>query len=300
MTKKKLLLTLAKTIVAAAWADGEVSHDERNSLKDLLFQLRDLTATDWAELEIYIDAPIDSNELERLLSELQTVIVSPKDKQLALNALQEMIEADGEVTEDEKVVAQEIADTIQAVDVSLFGQMGRFVRVPIQRRQQRVTSTPNRELYLDDFRKNRIYYQIQRRLDLGEAELQIPEADLRKLGLAGGLLARVAHVDEQVTEEEFTAIVDALQEGWQLDRDSAAFVAEIAISEYSINLDHFRLNREFFTSTTKKEREQFVETLFTIARADGDLSHYEIEEIRLIARGLKLTHKQFIDAKLKS
>jgi hypothetical protein len=38
--------------------------------------------------------------------------------------------------------------------------------------------------------------------------------------------------------------------------------------------------------------------LFTIAVQDGQVSYDEIEEIRTIAYVLKLTHKQFIDAKL--
>ena len=39
MSDRNLIFTLAKVIIAAAWADGQVSHEEVNSLKDLLFQL---------------------------------------------------------------------------------------------------------------------------------------------------------------------------------------------------------------------------------------------------------------------
>jgi len=45
-------MTLAKVIIAAAWADDEVSHEEINSLKDLLFRLPHLEARDWSSLEI--------------------------------------------------------------------------------------------------------------------------------------------------------------------------------------------------------------------------------------------------------
>ena len=31
-----MMLTLAKVIIAAAWADGEMSHTEINSLKEML------------------------------------------------------------------------------------------------------------------------------------------------------------------------------------------------------------------------------------------------------------------------
>jgi uncharacterized tellurite resistance protein B-like protein len=300
MPETNLILTLAKVIIAAAWANGEVAHDEVNSLKDLLFNLRDLTARDWAELEIYLDSPIHTDERKRLLAELQAAITSPRDKALALMALNEVIEADGEVTEEERAVAQEIEAAIEAVDVSIFGQMGRLMRGPLQRRQQAFAEPHNRELYMEDFIRNRIYFQVRRRLDLGDAELDLPQKDIRKLSLAGGLMARVAHVDREVKESEFSAMVDALQKDWSLSREAAAFVTEIALSEFGADLDHYRLNREFFNATSRQERARFLDALFAVAKADGEISHQEIEEIRLISHGLKLTHQQFIQAKLRA
>ncbi|HEY42735.1 MAG TPA: hypothetical protein G4O11_02010 [Anaerolineae bacterium] len=293
-------MTLAKLIIAAAWVNGEVTHDEVNSLKDLLFHLKDLTARDWSELEIYLDSPIHTAERNRLVAELQAAINSPQDKALALMALNEMIEADGEVTEEERVVAQEIEAAIEAVDVSIFGQMGRLMRGPLRRRQQVFAEPHNRELYMEDFLRNRIYFQVRRRLDLGEVELDLPQEDLRKLSLAGGLMARVAHVDREVTESEFSAMVDALRKDWGLAREAATFVTEIALSEFGAELDHYRLNREFFTATSEQERVRFMDALFAVAKADGEISHRETEEIRLISLGLKLTHQQFIQAKLRA
>jgi hypothetical protein len=39
--------------------------------------------------------------------------------------------------------------------------------------------------------------------------------------------------------------------------------------------------------------------LFAVATADGEASYDEIEEIRTIAGSLKLSHQDFIQAKLK-
>jgi uncharacterized membrane protein YebE (DUF533 family) len=60
--RKDLIMTLAKALIAAAWSDGEISLDERNCLKELLFNLRELTARDWASLEIYMAAPLEVEE----------------------------------------------------------------------------------------------------------------------------------------------------------------------------------------------------------------------------------------------
>lgn len=306
MSDKNLILTLAKVIIAAAWADGEMAPEETNSLKDLLFQLPyagfktgpRVTAHEWATLEIYIESPVDAAERARLVEALRAALRTPRDKVLALSTLENLIQADGVVTEEEQMVAQEVGTAIETGGAGTLAQLGRLIRGPIQRRSQTVAGTPNREEFLDDFIKNRVYYAVCQRLDLGAAGLTIPEADLRKLCLAGGLMARVAHVDREVAEDEFDVMVKSLQAGWDITREAAAFVAEVAVSQVGADLDYFRLVREFFTSTTEDERVHFLEVLFAVADADGYVSHDEIEEIRRIANGLNLTHKQFIDAKL--
>jgi uncharacterized tellurite resistance protein B-like protein len=307
MSNKNLILTLAKVIIAAAWADGEMTLEEINSLKDLLFQLpqaglkqdKRITGREWAMLEMYIESPVGAAERARLVEELQAALRTPKDRALALSALEDLIQADGVVPDEERAVAEEIKTAIEAVDLGIIGQLGRLTRGTVQRRSQAVANAPNREEYFEDFIKNKVYYAVQQRLNLGEVELDIPEADLRKLSLAGGLMARVAHVDRQVTEDEFDTMVNALQAGWDIAREAAAFVAEVAVSEISADLDYFRLTRQFSTSTTEDERVRFLDVLFAVADADGQVSHDEIEEIRRIAKSLNLTHKQFIGAKLK-
>ena len=299
MAKPNLILTLAKVIIAAAWADGSVSHDEINCLKDLLFRIPDLNARDWATLEIYIDSPIEPEERERLLEDLQIALRSQSDKKLALSALDELISADGEITEEERAVAEEFKAVIESAGTGIVGGLGKLITGPIQRRSQAIAGAPNREAFLDDFIRNRVFYGVRRRLGENELELDLSESDLWKLSLSGGLMARVAHVDREVTEGEFDAMAEALQENWQLSSEAAAIVAEVAISAVAENMDYYRMAREFFSCTNEEERVRFLDVLFAVADGDGQVSHQEIEQIRSIARHLKLTHKQFIDAKLK-
>ncbi len=299
MAKTNLILTLAKVIIAAAWADGKVSHEEINCLKDLLFRIPDLNAKDWASLEIYIDSPIEPEERDRLLEELQLALRSRSDKELALSALDDLIHADGEITLEETEVAEEIKAAIQSAGVGILGGMSKLISGPIHRRSQAMANVPNREVFLDDFMKNRVFYGVRKHLDESEIQLDLPERDLWKLSLAGGLMARVAHVDREVTEGEFDAMLDSLQQNWGLPKEAAAIVAEVAISTVAADMDYYRMAREFFSCTTEQDRVRFMDVLFAVADGDGMVSHQEIEQIRFIARHLKLTHKQFIDAKLK-
>lgn len=306
MSDRSLILTLAKVIIAAAWADGEVSPEEVNSLKDLLFQLpragRDgglqMSGQEWAKLEMYIDQPIDEAERARLVADLQNALRTPRDRQLVRQALDELVGIDGTITPEEQAIVTEVKQAIEDVNLSLFLQLGRMVGGALARRTA-VADAPNRERHFEDFVKNKVFYAVSHRLKVEHSALHIPEADLRKLSLAGGLMAKVAHVDHDVSEAEFGAMVQALRKHWDVDEETAVFISEVAVSEVAKKLDHHRTVRQFASHTTREERLHFLDVLFAIAAADGLAAYDEIEEIRAIARTLNLTREAFIEAKLK-
>lgn len=300
-----LTLTLAKVIIAAAWADGKLGNDELNSLKDLLFRLPKvaperelhLSGRDWNLLELYMDSPVGPEERARLVAELQDALRGPQDRALVISALEELIASDGTVKPEEQTVVAQIRLALEEVDLGIFAQMGRLMRGPVARRSAAVAAAPNREQYFEDFVRNKIYYTVRQRMHADGAALEVAEDDLRKLSLAGGLMARVAHVDEAVHEGERAAIVEALRRDWGLGDDAAALVVEVALAEVSASLDFFRLTREFSDATSEEERIRFLDVLFAVAAADGQISYEENEEIRRIALNINLTKSQFADAK---
>jgi len=298
MADSSLILTLGKVLVAAAWADHRVTLDEINSLKDLLFRLPELTGREWAALEMYIDSPVGEPERDRLVQQLKQQLRSDSDKRLALRALDELVRAEGDAKPEELEVVQAIQREIEGVDTGLFGQLGRLVTGSLVRRQASLESAPNREERFEDFIKNKVYYGLERRMAKQDNKIDLPERDLRLLCLAGGLMARVAHVDLKVTDEELQAMVSALRSAWDVTSDQAQFVAEVAVSEVGPDMDYYRLTRQFFEATDETQRGEFLEVLFAVADADGTVSHDEIEEIRAISNSLRLTHKRFIEAKL--
>lgn len=306
MSDRNLIFTLAKVIIAAAWADGQVSHEEVNSLKDLLFQLPragwngglQMSGQEWARLEMYIDQPIDKAERARLIADLQNALRSPRDRQLVRQALDEMVNIDGEISPEEQAVVDEVKQAIDDVNLNLFMQLGRMVGGAMARRTA-VADAPNREQFFEDFVKNKVFYVVSHRLHVEESELGIPESELRKLSLAGGLMAKVAHIDQGVSEAEFEAMVQALRMHWEVEEAAAVFITEVAVSEAAKKLDHHRTVRQFASHTTPDERRHFLDVLFAVAAADGLAVYDEIEEIRAITRTLNLPREAFIEAKLK-
>ncbi len=95
-------------MVAAAWADGVITNEEINSLKDLLFHLKGITAQDWAEIDIYVESPVEEAERQRLVEELEARLSSPEEKNQAIQALDQMVQSGGAVGEQELAVVNEI------------------------------------------------------------------------------------------------------------------------------------------------------------------------------------------------
>lgn len=304
MPNKNLVMTLAKVLIAAAWADGEITEEEANSAKDLLFYLPQtigmkdmkLTAQEFDLLEMYVDTPVDDAERARLVADLQAAVQTPEDKAFVVSMVKHVLEADGVVSAEETAVLAEIETAVDEVHTGAFSKLGSLFGGAVNRRSQ-VADAPNRELYYDDFIKNRVFYFVGQRLNGHDVGLD--ETALRKYSLAGGLMAKVAQTDHQVTDEEFTAMESALQEKWGIEMETAVFITEVAVAQVTATQDVFRMYREFTTMTTEDERVRFVEALFAVSAADGDVSFDETEVIRTISNGLNLYHHQFIEAKMK-
>ncbi|MCB9160702.1 MAG: TerB family tellurite resistance protein [Caldilineaceae bacterium] len=308
MASGSLIVALAKVLIAAAWADNDLDVEEVNIMKDLLFRLPRsandaqfaYTATEWAEIEMYLESPVTEAERARLIADLQHELHSPADRQLALQALDDLVHADGFVSAEDQAVVAEIREAIDGIDFGFFGQLSRLLNGPRARRAEALAAAPNREIYLEDFIHNKVYYGVRRRLDLGEGvPIDIEDTRLRQLSAVGGLMARVAEVDLDVTDAEFDAIVAQLRHFWGLTQPEAVFVTEVALSEVSPTMDMLRLVRELYSSVQPEQVELFLDLLFAVAAADGFVSSAEMDVIYEIARSLGLPHKSFIDAKLK-
>lgn len=299
--RKETTLALAKVLIAAAWADGELTHDEINSLKDLLFNLPDMTADDYASLEIYLDSPISEEESARLVENLREALANPKERSFAISTLEKMILADGKETNTERAFLDEVSTELETGGFGFIKPLSGMLHGAMNRRSGTVAKSPNRESQTDDFLKNKIYYNLNRKIAEGDADFSsIPEDKLRKLSLASGLMARVTYVDDTVAAGERENIQQALQDNWGLTQSEAGFVTEVALSEFAKGMDNYRLSRQFFESTTEDERVKFLDVLFAVAASDGEISYDETEEIRRIAKALLLSHDQFIHAKLKA
>jgi uncharacterized tellurite resistance protein B-like protein len=298
MSDKTFTMDLARLLVAAAWVDGELSNEEINALKDLLFTIPEISGEDWKHIEIYMDSPVTSEEREVLLSRVLTNITSKKDKAFVIETLTRLFQADGKITDEESAVLQEISQILAKTHTGIFSRMSRMVKTSVKRRNETSKAAAQRESRVDDFIMNTVYYQFESELAAKGIEINLPEQQIRKLCFAAGLLARIAAVDSGTSENERKTIASIISEEWGLSGQEAALVAEISCQRALKGLDYYRTTRGFFDCSNHDERKAFLKCLFKIANASDMTSYAEVEEIRRISTSLKLPHQDFIEAKL--
>jgi uncharacterized tellurite resistance protein B-like protein len=298
---RKLIGTLAKVVAAAGWADRTLSYDEIENVKDILFQFQRsvIDPREDAMFEMYIKSPIGAAERDRLVEELRETVWSEADKTYVLSALKGMVEADGQVTGEEQELLDQIQASIESVDTGFFGDLERLVRGALQRRSKAVLHAPNRERYFEEFLRDKVYYEVRRRLDLIKSDITIQDQELRKLSLAGGMMAYVARVDQIIMENEAQKITSLLETTWGLSREAALFVMQCALADVSRDFDYLRMTRQFAELTTPAERNNLLEILFTIADADGHVSDEEMLEITYLADYFLLSTDRVNQAFLK-
>ena len=298
MADKRFILELGKLLIAAAWADGTLSTTEINGLKELLFQLPDISGEEWMELELYMASPVGEAERQRLLDRVLGRMGSAADKALALEALGKLMPSKTSESELQTDVVQQLRDDLEQGSGGFLEHLRRPFRRMLNLRGKQYSEEHNRESRLEDFIKNTIYFQVTMALRDRGITFDLPDTDIRKLCLAAGLMARVAGVDHVVSSEETTAMGEVLQRRWTLTGEQAQLVAEISHHRIFRGLDSVRLVKRFKELTTRTERQEFLHCLFEVANSADQTSLEEIEEIRSLAQGMDLSHQDFLDAKL--
>ncbi|MFO7889152.1 MAG: TerB family tellurite resistance protein [bacterium] len=298
MPDKSFILDLGKLMIAAAWADGELTNEEINSLKEVLFGLKDISGDDWKKLEMYMESPVSEQERQILLDRLLNQIRSPEDKKLIINKLQQLFHSDGEISTEEAALLNEIENTVSKIGTDIFSQFSKALKSTISKRSSAVQSSTLRENDFEDYIKNTVYYDLQQKQKESGMTIDLAEEKLRKLCLATGLLSFVAGVDSEISDQEKKVMRDIITGDWQLSAALADLLIQISSERAVKGLDFYRISYNFFNRTRLKERKDFIKTLFKIANATDKTSREEIEEIRRIAQALKVSHQDFIKAKL--
>jgi tellurite resistance protein len=128
---------------------------------------------------------------------------------------------------------------------------------------------------------------------VGELEALPPER-ARLVASAAYTLARAAHADLDISDEETAVIEDALRSAGALDEATAVLVAEMAKFQAKNvgGTEDYVVTREFAALATDEQKANVLRACFVVAAANGSISAEESAEVNQIAKELALDPDQ--------
>lgn len=250
MSSNEKKISLVRVLIALARADGEISHDELNFLKDFMFKF-DLTGDEWAKIEMYMEDPVTQEEAELLIHDFVQRLGGARERQQVIEALQKMTAADGVTTPEEKAFLERFSGIINEAGPApaLFGRIRGLFQETVFKPARR--SKRSEELH--EFLNNRVLFKVRRKLERDKLSI---EADPEALTYAS--------LHQPLTDTQMAVLKKHLKEIAGFDNEGTA-VIESVIREAAGSLDRFRLTREFYEKSAPAQRIQLVECLFDIA-----------------------------------
>ena len=113
------------------------------------------------------------------------------------------------------------------------------------------------------------------------------------------LFLEMAHIDGEFSESEKENIICTLKENYDLSDEHAAALLEASNGELKGSIDLWQFTNRINQNYSMDEKLRIIETVWEIAYADRRLDKHEDYLVHKLAKLLRLTHKQLIDAKLK-
>jgi tellurite resistance protein len=118
----------------------------------------------------------------------------------------------------------------------------------------------------------------------------MPPAQARLTASAAYTLARAAHADLDISDEETVAIEQELQRGGALDEPTAVLVAEMAKLQARTvgGTEDYVVTREFKALSTPEQRLDVLRACFAISAVSGSISAEETAVLNQIAGELDI------------
>ncbi len=122
---------------------------------------------------------------------------------------------------------------------------------------------------------------------------EMPPERARLVASAAYTLARAAHADLHISDEETAIIERELQDRAELDEPTAVLIAEMAKLQAKTvgGTEDYVVTREFAALATDEQKVAMVRACFVISAANGTISAEESTEVNQIAKELDVPNE---------
>ena len=287
-------LTFLKVLTTIAWADGELTQSELNILKSF-YRKFNLDKGDLAELKHYLAAPISKKEQVELYGQLVSELSVESEKEEILAALESMEQAAKRIGTEEKELVSQFRVLLKKSSVTKrsLGKIRNLLGKTI------FSHARDKDLDLEKYFKRKVLKKIELKKARSGVNINLPDDKLYLICLFGSLMASVSNIDGHFDNSEKQVLKEELSNRFNFKGKEFKILFEIILELADHGYDFHEVATELNNLMTYNEKISIANCLLAVGGADGKLSHDESEEIRRIAKALRIPHKVFIEAKMK-
>jgi len=117
---------------------------------------------------------------------------------------------------------------------------------------------------------------------------------------ASVILLEAAHADNECTDQELDHVIQTLRSDFNLSREHAEDLIELARNERKNAIDLFEFTNHINNEFSKKEKKEVLKAVWRIIYLDGQLEKHEDHFARKLTYLLRLTPEDMVAAKMKA
>ena len=130
---------------------------------------------------------------------------------------------------------------------------------------------------------------------------QLPEEQARYIAAFAFLLSRAAHADLNISDEETAVMERIIMQQSGLPEELALVVVQMAKTQNQLfgSTEDYLVTREFERMASREQKLALLDCLFAVAAADEIITSEEDNVVKQIASELKLSHDDYIAARVR-
>jgi uncharacterized tellurite resistance protein B-like protein len=292
---KGLHIALGKTLIAAAWVDGELNNKELECLKSIVLQLPDITFEDWRKLKIYMAYPITTREQQSIVKNFSEKVFLQDHQKIAWKYLLQILNADGLVNVEEKAFAEELENALEESSSSFLRKIKFFLfQSRIENSAPWQSSQSDRDKFIHEFFDNPIYFIFRKAILKEDFEVPHTKPELQKICLLAAILCWFAKSDEKFTLDEEEFILKTLIKRCQLSEKLSKCILSVGKSIDVNDLQLSEVTSAYANSSTARERNELFSIISNLIMVDRSLNSNELEYLRTVALYLEISEKIWI------
>jgi uncharacterized tellurite resistance protein B-like protein len=299
MTNDPRRVSFLKALIAAAWADGELSTEEIKTLSYYLERFQ-ITEAEYSELQPLLDQALDPSAAQTLLEEQLQELATAEERRTLVAAVEDLLLADDKLDPAGATFLQglrELTSHVPTAQLFISRLRALWAVAPARREGPRRVDEP-----MARFGRHRLLEYFRGRVALARArsgiavDSGVSDSDLYRVVVWAGLLSQVAQADREFCPAEERQLLDLLAVTGDVPRPDLEVVVRAYTDGSLLGVDLVTLVREFLQIASPEESGLLLDSLFLVAAADGTLHERELRLIRQIAEGVGFGERSYVAA----